>query len=472
MKPKTKYIITGVIVIILLGGASVFLVWFQTNHAPEVLGESTQTSQNITAQNTTYGFSYEYPNNLFVDQETNSLTWLYNPSPFNFLQSPKTTDGTAISGIQVQVYDNTDNLTLADWLKKQPKFPTFTTTQKTLASGVDVFFAETTNKDWNARSTYFVKLQQAVLQISFYANNEDLATRDMPMFEKLVNSLKVSVQNQTVSTETYQNGTVGFLIDYPSNMKLDSEDYDAGKIAFLDDTKKLEVYLAYGGSLASAKDLAGFVAQQEEARQVSKPLETKVASFQALVSTLSDSMEDSYYYVQTSTGYFTFHVRRAKDITPELKVAASNMLNSFRVYELVSTKGWQNYASSDGKIHFQYPADASIENLANGVQVDQENVKIGVYAYQNLGLSITDWVDNAQLNKYKGSDSRHFAFQVKSKIDGKEALRTVDPVSKLKLATYIVTNNTMYIAEMAPFDVKNAKDLALYNTILSTIKLK
>ncbi len=61
---------------------------------------------------------------------------------------------------------------------------------------------------------------------------------------------------------------------------------------------------------------------------------------------------------------------------------------------------------------------------------------------------------------------------MKSRIDGKDALRTVDPVSNLRLATYIQTKDVVYIAEMNPFNVKDTKSLALYNTILKTLDLK
>lgn len=471
MKKKTKVLITASIVIILLAGASVYSVWLQSRQEPKVLGETTKVTQQ-KAVNNQYGFSYTYPSNLYVDQETSATTWLYSPAPFDFVNSPKTTDGSAKSGIQIQVYENAKNLALSDWLKTQTKFPAFTTTQLTLSSGVDAFLAETSSNDWNARSTYFVKLQSAILQVAFYANNNDLATKDLPIFEGILNSLQVNAESASVSSETYQNGTVGFLVDYPSNFKLSDEDYDSGKISFTSDNKKLQVDVNFGGESSSAKDLAAYFAKQSEKDQLSKPMVTKVGTFSALVATLKNDINNSYYYVSTSVGYFTLHVTRAQDLSAELKVTGSSIINSLRVYELTNTKDWQSYTSSDGMISFLYPADASIENLSNGVQIQQGSVKFSVYQYQNLSLALLDWVDSAQLNKYKGSDSQHFALKVKSKVDGKEALRTVDPVSNLKLTTYVATPQTMYIVELNPFDVKDAKDLATYNTIVNSLKLK
>ena len=471
MKIKTKhFIVSGIIV--LLAGVSVYVVWLQTHQAPTVLGETATSITWQQATNNQYGFSYQYPNNLYVDQQTNAVTWLYDPSPFDFISGPKTTDGSAKSGIQVQVYENPTSLTLSDWMKKQTKFPAFTTKEVTLQSGTKAFTAETPSEDWKARKTYFIELDEAILQLSFYANSDALAEKDLPNFQTLVDSLKLTAQAQAVSTETYQNGTVGFLFDYPSNLKISDEKYDEGKIALKDDAKKLTVEMSFGGKPSEFKDLVEYAKKQDEAKEISKPATTKVSTFTALVSILSADTNNSYYYLQTSVGYFTIKVKRAKDISLDLNATASNIINSFRVYELVSTKGWQNYVSSDGAVRLQYPADASIENLSNGVQVQEGDVKVSLYSYKNLGLSILDWVDSAQLNKYKGADSHHFAFKVISEVDGKDALRTIDPVSNLKLATYITTKDTMYIAELSPFDAKDLKNLAVYNTILSTLKLK
>ena len=468
-----KQNIVIIFLLVLIAGIAGLLFSHNNAQPTSVLGDETQQTTKKTLTNTRYGYTLSYPSDFIVAQETDNLTWLYSKhGRFDFLGSPKVTEGEPRSGVQIQIRSNAEGLSLSDWLASQNGFPEFETKELALISGTTAYQATTAVGGWKARQTYFVQMSKAVMQISFYANNDALVREMTPAFDSILNSLSLPVEAaQAVSNETYQNGIYGFVIDYPSDAAISYEDYDKGNASFTTSKKDLTVDVIFGAERTKFLNVDQFIKSREESKFLENTKNSKVAEFESITGTLTADTNNSYHFVSTSRGYFLIRVKQSKTISQESQKSAEEMLASFRVYELLDTSTWKQYASTDGVFRFMYPKEASIKNLHNGVELQVNDVTIGLYVYENFDLPILEWIDNRQLNKYKGADSRHFSFSAKSRVDYKEALRVVDPVSDIKLTAYVRDPKKMYVIDMKPFDAKNKTNLALFNTILETVDL-
>ncbi|MFC1640774.1 hypothetical protein ACFL2D_01845 [Patescibacteria group bacterium] len=435
----------------------------------DVLGKEKMTF--TTYDNVKHGYAIHYPSGWRVDNITENITWV-NSSPyyFDFIRSEKLTSGQPQSAIQLQMRDNPKELEFEEWLNAQKKFPKFETAATALDTGVTVYKVTTQNKDWKARSTYFAKTQEGFLQVSFYSNNDDLAQEHILLYETALDTLKFSFDQKEVIQETYQNGIYGFLVNYPTNFYLSNDDYNHGIAGFTKGKNDIVLEVEFVADKHQYRDAKMFLDSRKERRNCEDTEETKVGQFRAYLCRFDADTFNHYYYTETSQGYFILRVKAKKGFEELLGPVEEEFLNSFQVYELLDASGWMDYSSADGTFTFRHPPNVSITNVHNGVEVTMEGGTIGMYRYENLGLSPTAWVDNAQLNKYKSADSKHFVFSVKSRVDGRDALRVLDPVDEMKLVAYAADKNNVYVIDLKPYDGDTDK-IFLFNTILELIQL-
>lgn len=477
-KRKSNYFIGTLLVlnIALLGYVGHAL--FVKNVSSQVLG-----SENVATlsqyKNDSFGFQMSYPYSWSINEQTKNIIWIRNTQyQFDFSQSPLNTDGAPQVGYRLQVRDNELKLSLADWLSKQKDLPKFDVSSRTLSSGLSAVSAITAAPTWKARVTYFVALDASVLEVSFFANSVALAEQQQGVFEDAFATL-ASTRPLPVHAQTFQNGLFGFLLDYPTDFHVATDNTKQGSVVVASPDGTMILEASYGAPQSAFSDSLKFAESRgEEFARLGKTVqETKVHGFDATIGTYaSDGRDRHYYYVATSRGYFTLRVKvDSKTSLPSADIE-KQFLDSFRVYELVPTKGWTSYASGDGSFTFLHAADASIKDLSNGVEVtlgvDPTSPVMGMYKFDNFDLAPLGWIDNRQLNKYRAADSQHLLFQTPSLVDGKNALRTADAVGGQKIAIYVNGGSSMYVIDLKPFDAANTKALAQFNTILESLKLR
>lgn len=453
-------------------GTSLYIVTKQTNQV-DVLGDSTPENVQLAEYTDESRFSFSYPEDWYVDKQTDNLLWIRSGiNKFDFLASPKTTEGNAQSAIQFQVRDNALRLDIDDWAGKQKGFPDFTLHEVILDSGLMAYEAETDLEGWKARATYFVVLANQVLQVSFYSNQDEKAEADKPLFLAALNTLALQSQNDDGNHETYQNGIYGYLIDYPTGFIPVNEVYEKGLISFSDVHKELVLEAEFGAERNVYPDLATFVQDRDESSLFKDRKTIELGNFQAIAGTFTADTKNTYYYVKTSRGYYILRIKESLDSAGNHPDIIQSFLDSFRVYEILDASDWARYESADSVFQFLYPADANITNVHNGVEIEIGEQSIGMYAYENKNLTVNEWIDNRQLNKYRGADTRNVIFRVRSQVDGKDALRVVDSVGEYKLVTYVVDVDNAYVIDMKPFDTSNTESIYLFNTILNSLELK
>jgi len=461
--------------IIVLAAYSFYIFPSMLSPDREILGKSDGPIEMPKEYyNESYGYSIDYPGEWFVDERTENILWLRSKiNRFDFLKSPKNVSGETQSAIQIQARDNMLHLSLEDWLPRQEGFPKFTIQKRILESGQEVYQALCSDPGWKARATYFVPMKERILQISYYANSNDLANQDAALFDAALNTFSFGQDEaERIAFETYQNGIYGFLVNYPTGFTILQDNYDGGLVAFTDMKQGLILEAEYVVRKNTYEDLQMFYDSREEKKWFSKTEKTSVGPYEAIMGEFEAETLNRYYFVETSHGYYVLRTKVDIKKQAEYREDVKTFLDSFRVYELLDTDGWARYESPDDAFSFLYPPEAGIMNVNNGVKVDFEEVTIGVYVYENQDLSISEWIDNRQLNKYKGADTRHFRFSVRSRVNGKDALRAVDPVGEMKLVVFTGDSDTMYIIDLKPFDSKDANSLALYNTIVDSLDLK
>ena len=470
--------IMALLVLNIVGGAYIFIYSSNKNNSGASVLGSENSAQLVSYVNGDFGFQLSYPGQWNIVSETKNLMWI-RPStyPFDFLNAPQNTDGAPQVAYRLQAFENPKKFGLTEWLSKQKDFPKFDTTARTLPSGLSAVSAITLTPTWKARVTYFVSMSDTVLEVSLFANSVAQAQQEQARFEQSFATL-TSVTSAAQASQTYQNGVVGFLIDYPTNFRMSTEDVAKGLVALTaqDGTVSLEV--EHGAARASFDNATDFARSRPEFEKFSggvKP--TEVASFEAVVGTFkAEGRDHHYYYVQTTRGYFLLRVKIREKTSLDTAAIERAFLESLRVYEVVATKGWSSYSSGDGLFTFMHSADASIKDVSNGVEVTlgvtPDAPVIGMYKYENFGLSPLEWIDNRQLNKYRAADSDHLLFSVVSRVSGKSALRTADSVGGMKIAVYVNGGDAMYVIDLKPFDSKDTKTLATFNTILDSLKIK